>query len=66
MDKYEYLEKEIIDLQYGIAGIVEVKKGRFEPILKKCIVVGVSLCIISAVPIIIAARYLSGLQLLYL
>lgn len=55
LEKYEYLEKEIISLQYGIAGIVEVKKERFEPIRKKCIVLGVSLCIISAVPIIIAA-----------
>ena len=46
-----------ISLQYGIAGIVEVKKERFEPIRKRCIVLGVSLCIISAVPIIIAAGF---------
>lgn len=57
LEKYEYLEEEIISLQYGIAGIVEVKKEHFEPIQKKCIVLGVSLCIISAVPIIIAAGF---------
>lgn len=66
LDKFEYLEKEELSLQYGIAGIVEVKKENFEPIFKKCIAAGVVLCIVSAVPLMIAAAFqLSDLVLVY-
>lgn len=57
LDKYEYLEKEALALQYGVAGIVEVKKEKFEPTFKQCIAVGVALCITSAVPIMVAAAF---------
>lgn len=57
LDKYEYLEKEGLSLQYGVAGIVEVKKEEFESIFKICIAVGVVLCIISAVPLMVAAAF---------
>ncbi|MBQ7841737.1 MAG: helix-turn-helix transcriptional regulator [Lachnospiraceae bacterium] len=57
LDKFEYLEKEPLSLQYGIAGIVEVKKEQFEPVFKKCVAAGVVVCIISAVPIMIAAAF---------
>ncbi len=57
LEKYEYLEKESISLQYGVAGIVEMKKERFEPTFKQCIATGVALCIISAVPIMVAAAF---------
>jgi len=57
LDKYEYLEKELLDLQYGVAGIAEVKKERFAPIYKGCIAVGVALCIASAVPIMLASAF---------
>ncbi len=57
LSKYEYLEKEPLDLQYGVAGITEVKKERFEPAFKGCIAAGVVLCIASAVPIMLAAAF---------
>lgn len=57
LDKYEYLEKEPLELQYGVAGIVEVKKERFEMYHRSSIVVGVALCILSAVPILLAAAF---------
>lgn len=57
LEKYDYMEKDILSLQYGIAGIVERKKESFEPLFKKCIALGVGLCIISAVPIMIAAAF---------
>lgn len=57
LDKYEYMEKKVLSLQYGIAGIVEIKKEKFELTHKKCIAVGVALCITSVVPIMIAAGF---------
>lgn len=57
LDKFEYLEKDALSLGYGVAGIVEVKKNEFESTYKKCIVSGVALCIICAVPLMIAAAF---------
>ena len=57
LDKFEYMEKEVLNLQYGIAGMVENKKEKFELTRKKCIAVGVILCIVSAVPLMIAAGF---------
>ena len=59
LEKYQYMEKEALSLQYGIAGIVESKKGNFEPVFKGCLVAGVTLCIISVVPLMIAAAFRS-------
>lgn len=56
-DKYEYLEKEVLSLEYGVSGIVEMKKENFEPTHKQCIVIGVGLCITSAVPLLLAAGF---------
>lgn len=52
--KYEFLEKENIMLEYGVAGILERKREKFEPIFRKCIVYGVCLCIFSVIPLFIA------------
>lgn len=57
LEKYEYMEKEVLSLQYGVAGIVEMKKEKFEPVFKQCIAAGVALCITSAVPLMIAAAF---------
>lgn len=57
LGKFEYLEKEPLALQYGVAGIAETKRDDFEPIYKRCIASGVALCIVSAVPIMIAAAF---------
>lgn len=57
LEKFDYLEKEVIIPGYGVAGIVEVKKNEFEPVFKRCIASGVALCITCAVPIMIAAAF---------
>ncbi len=57
LEKYGYMEKEILSLEYGIAGIVETKRDSFEMAYKRCIVAGVALCILSAVPIFVAAAF---------
>lgn len=65
LEKYEYLEKEDFSLQYGVEGIVAKRKEEFERQLRRSIVVGVVLCILSVVPLIIAATLEAG-ELAYL
>lgn len=66
LEKYEYLEKESLSLQYGVAGIVEMKKEHFEPVFRKCIVTGVVICIMSVIPLLIAAAFqMSEIVILY-
>lgn len=54
LSKYEFLEKENIILEYGVGGIIERKREKFEPIFRKGIVYGVCLCIFSIIPLMIA------------
>lgn len=65
LDKYEYMEKEFLLLQYGVAGIVEVRRENFEPVHKKCIPLGVALCIMSPVPLLIAVAF-SPKEIIYI
>ena len=65
LEKYEYLEKEVFSLQYGVEGIVRKKKEEFESTHRICVAVGVTLCIISAIPLLIAAFQASELILVY-
>ena len=55
LSKYEYLEKEIISLQYGVQGIVEKKKNEFAPKYRGCVVGGTALCIFGVIPLFVAA-----------
>ncbi len=55
--KYEYLEKENINLQYGVEGIVRKNKEGFEKTFQSCIAFGVVICILGVVPIFIAAAF---------
>lgn len=55
--KYEYLEKELLDLEYGIAGIVHTKKENYADTYKASIAIGVCLCIVSVVPLFVALAF---------
>ena len=57
MSKYDYLEKERIRLEYGVAGITEKKKEEFAPVLRGSVAGGVALCILGVVPILLAEAY---------
>lgn len=57
LSKYEYLEKEIFSLQYGVRGVVEKKKADFEDTFRKAIVGGVSLCIASVIPLFLCMGF---------
>ena len=52
--RMEYLEKENFETAYGVSGMVREKREAYEPVFIRNIAVGVVLCILSAIPIIIA------------
>ena len=53
--KYEYLEKEEIELEYGVAGFVREQKQLFQNKFSLGIVIGVVLCIVAVIPVIVSA-----------
>lgn len=61
LSPYAFLETEPIELLYGVTGIVEKQKAKYEPTHTLSLVVGVVLCILSAVPIMVAAAFDSDL-----
>ncbi|WP_434309937.1 helix-turn-helix domain-containing protein [Hominifimenecus sp. rT4P-3] len=52
LEKYQFLEKEVFELEYGISGLVQEKKAKHEPTFIKGIVLGVILCIVSVIPLV--------------
>jgi len=55
LSKYDYMEKEPLDLEYGVRGIVEKKKEAFEKKYRTGIAGGVAACILGVVPLLLAA-----------
>lgn len=53
--KYEYLEKDIIDTEYGVSGMVKERKKSWEAKYARNNIVGVCLCIFAAIPVIVAS-----------
>ena len=60
LSRYEYLEKEDIVLEYGVAGIVEKKKEEVAGTFRVSITGGVVLCILAAVPPLLAGAFGAG------
>ncbi len=54
MKRFEYLDKKDFELLYGVAGVVREKRASFERKYIAQTVIGVILCILSAVPLIVA------------
>ncbi|MDE6516567.1 MAG: XRE family transcriptional regulator, partial [Acetatifactor sp.] len=55
LEPYEYLEKEEVHLQYGVSGIVEKQRAAYTKRYQRSLVLGVTLCILSVLPLMIAA-----------
>lgn len=55
MEVYDYLEKEPIELAYGVKGLVEKEKLGYGAAHSRNLVLGIVLCILSAVPIMVLA-----------
>ncbi len=58
LDKYAFLEKEEISLEYGVAGVVRQKRTAFENSFRISVAAGVALCILGVVPML----FVSGLN----
>lgn len=50
-ERFEYLEKEPIELAYGVTGVVEKRKKSYEPSYGLFLIIGIILCILSAIPL---------------
>ena len=57
LEKYEYLEKEAISLQYGVKGIVEKRKEEREAAYRRSTAAGVAMFITGVVPLMLAAAF---------
>lgn len=55
IEVYDFLEQEPIELAYGVKGLVEKEKHAYEATHSRNLVLGVVLCILSAVPIMVLA-----------
>ena len=53
MKPYEYLDKECIDTEYGVTGMVKDRQAKFTPNHIRDIVTGVVLCVLAFLPPII-------------
>lgn len=65
LEKYAYLEKENLLLQYGVRGIVGKKREAFGKTYGICVTAGTVLCILGVVPLMIAAAF-SAQDLIYI
>ncbi len=54
MGRYEYLEKEIFELSYGVEGMVREKSEAYAPVFGTKMAGGVALCILGFIPLILS------------
>lgn len=55
--KFEFMEKEEIDTEYGVDGMAKEGREKFQPIYNRQTTVGVVLCILSCVPLLLASFF---------
>lgn len=55
LENYKYITEGIIELVYGVEGIVLERKNRHSPVFRLSIIIGVLLCIFSPIPLIMMA-----------
>lgn len=53
-ERYQYLKRGEFELEYGVSGFVKEKKEQYLPYYSKMTAIGVILCIVSAIPLLIA------------
>lgn len=52
LKKYEYLEKEPFETEYGVTGMVRDRKDRFQGTYLRGQILGIGLCVLSALPVL--------------
>lgn len=55
IDKFEYLEKEDFETEYGVDGMVKEKRSKTEEVFNKLILAAVLLCVACPIPLVITA-----------
>lgn len=60
LSKYDFLEKEVIILKYGVEAAVNRRKESFENTYRLSIAMGVMLCMIGVIPLILAGVLEAG------
>ena len=57
ISRYEYLEKEPIETQYGVTGMVKDRKEKFQPTHTRYLMIGIMLCVASTIPLFISLMF---------
>jgi len=52
---FDFIDKEPFETEYGVVGMVKEKQQAYKGIYAKCNVIGVSLCVLSPVPLFIGS-----------
>ena len=52
--RYEYLEKETIDTEYGVDGMVKDRREKYRQPYSIQLVIGIVMCVLSAIPLFLA------------
>ena len=52
--QYEYFEKEMIDTEYGVDGMVRDRREKYRPTYTTQLTLGIVLCVFSVIPIFLA------------
>lgn len=66
IQKYEYLENEVFDTQYGVTQMVKAQQQQYQPTYTKMIILGVVLCILSAVPLLLLSLFTTNQSAIFL
>ncbi len=57
LERYDYLDKEAIELAYGVEGVVRKRHGAMVKRHTMRLIVGTALCILAAVPLFVSAVF---------
>ena len=55
-ERFKYIEKDVFETAYGVTGLVKERRAEFEKRFARGIALGVILCVLSALPLIVAAK----------
>ena len=53
LEKYEFLEREYFETEYGVANMAKEMESRYQLEFVKRMVIGITLCIVSAIPVLV-------------
>lgn len=72
LSPYEHLDSQPVELAYGVDGVVQKRQAQYQPTHLMLLVVGITLCILSLVPLMVGAAInedgmavLTGLVLMF-